>query len=89
MAYGCSQATGQIGAAAASLHTTATLDLSHIRDLCYSLRQPQILNPLNEARDRTYILMDTSRVLNPLSHNGKSSHVIKQKLLYFVIDTKH
>ena len=26
----------------------------------------------SEARDRTYILMDTSRVLNPRKHNGNS-----------------
>ena len=30
-------------------------------------------NPLNEARDQTHILLDTSWVLNPLSHNGNSS----------------
>jgi len=32
--------------------------------------QHWILNPLIEARDGTHILMDTSQVLNPLSHNG-------------------
>ena len=37
----------------------ATLDLSHICSLCHSLQQCQILNPLNEGRDRTPILMDT------------------------------
>ena len=30
---------------------TGTPDLSHIRDLHYSLWQPQMRNPLNEARD--------------------------------------
>ena len=38
--------------------------------------QPQqywILNPLSEARDLTHILLDTSQVLNPLSHSGNSS----------------
>ena len=34
----------------------------------------QILNQLSEARDRTHILMDSSRVHNLLSHNGNSSH---------------
>ena len=29
-------------------------------------------NPVNEARDQTRNLMDTSRVLNPLSHKGNS-----------------
>ena len=40
---------------------------------CQAILQPQqhgILNPLNEARDQTCILMDTSQVLNPLSHHG-------------------
>ena len=35
-------------------------------------QQGQILSPLNEARDWTHVLMDTSKVLNPLSHNGNS-----------------
>ena len=37
----------------------ATLDLSHICDLCCSLWQHQILNPLSEARDQACIFMDT------------------------------
>ena len=36
---------------------TATPDPSHI---C-SLRQPEILNPLSEARNQTHVLMDTSQ----------------------------
>ena len=48
MAYGSSQAWGQIRAAAAGLH--------------HGSRQRQILNPLSEARDRTCNLMDTSRI---------------------------
>ena len=36
--------------------------LSHVCDLPHSSWQCQILNPLNEARDRTHILMDTSQV---------------------------
>ena len=35
---------------------------SHICDLCCSLQQHWILNPLSEAGDRTCILMDTSWV---------------------------
>ena len=50
----------------------ATPDPSHTCDLCYSSRQCQILNPLSEVRDRIYIFIHTSRVLNPLSHNGNS-----------------
>ena len=50
----------------------ATWDLSCICDLHCSLWQCQILNPLSEARNQTLILMNTSWVLNPLSHNGNS-----------------
>ena len=32
-------------------YTTATLDSNHICDLCLSLQQHQILNPLSQARD--------------------------------------
>ena len=47
--------------AVAEAHTMAiaTPDLSHICDLCCSLQQCQILNPLREARDWTGIHMDT------------------------------
>ena len=48
---------------------TATWDISCICDLCFSLRQHWILNPLSKARDRTSILMDISWVLNSLSHH--------------------
>ena len=53
-------------------YTTATamLDLSCICDLRCSLQQHWILNSLSEARDQTLIFMDTSWVLNPLSHHG-------------------
>ena len=39
---------------------TATLDLSHIYDLCCILQQRQIFNPLSEARDQTQILPETT-----------------------------
>ena len=51
---------------------TATGNLSRVRDLHHSSWRCQILNPLSEARDQTCILMDTSWILNPLSHNGNS-----------------
>ena len=51
----------------------ATQDLSHICNLHPSSWQCWILNPLSEATDWTHILMDTSQVLNPLSHSGNSS----------------
>ena len=47
-------------------------DLSRISDRCLSLWKCQILNLLSGARDRTHILVDTSQVLNLLSHNGNS-----------------
>ena len=49
---------------------TAMWDPSCVCDLHHSSWQRRILNPLREARDRTCILMDTSRVLNLLRHNG-------------------
>ena len=52
---------------------TVMWDLSHVFDLHHSSRQFGILNPLSEARDRTGVLMDTSRVSYPLSHYGNSS----------------
>ena len=75
MIYGSSQARDRIRAAAAGLchshwgNTGSELHLQTTR----SLWQCQIFNPLSEARDQTHILMDTSQVLNPLSHNGNSS----------------
>ena len=36
--------------------------MSHVCNLYHSSQQCQILNPLNEARDRTCILMDTSQI---------------------------
>ena len=57
----------------ASATAKATWDPSLICDLHRSLWQHQILNPLNEARDQTCILMDTSWILNPRSHNRNSA----------------
>ena len=39
-------------------------------DLHHSSQQHKNLNPLSEAGDQIHILMDTSWVLNPLSHSG-------------------
>ena len=46
-------------------YTTATarLDPRHICDLHHSPGQCQILNPLSEGRDGTYILKDTNQAL--------------------------
>ena len=63
VAYGSSQARGQIGPQLSG-HTTATAtpDPSCICDLHHSLQQHQVLNPLSEARDGTQILRDPSWV---------------------------
>ena len=63
---------------------TATLDPSHIWDLHCSLWQWQILNPDSKAGNRTCILVDTSRVLNPLSYNG-NSWTVRFKLISCLI----
>ena len=45
-------------------------------NLRHSSWQCQILNLVNEAREGTWMLMDTSQVLYPLSHNGNSLHCL-------------
>ena len=54
------------------LPATATVmrGLNHFCDLYHNSWQHQTLNPPIKARDQTHIPMDTSPVLNPLSHNG-------------------
>ena len=71
-AYGSSQVRGQIRGYATA---TETLNPSRICDLCHSLQQRWILNPLSEARDQIRILKGTSQVLtcwaamgSPASH---------------------
>ena len=69
VSHGSSQATGWIGSTAAATFT-ATAHLSHVCDLHhwqqtgldFSSWQPWILNPLSEARDQTWVLMDTCLV---------------------------
>ena len=51
---------------------TAMQDLSRVCNLHHGSRQHRILNPLSEARDRTCVFMDPSRVCLLLSHNRKS-----------------
>ena len=55
----------------ATATATATLDMRCVCDLHPSSCQGLILNPLSKARDQTHVLVDTSRVLNLLSHNGE------------------
>ena len=64
---------------------SATADLSCICDLHHSSRQCRILNPLSGARDRTPVLMDTSRVLNPLSHNRNSRNLLLCIFFWFCL----
>ena len=69
MAYGSFQAKGRIGAVAASLHHSHSNARSklHLRPTPQLMATPQILNPLSEATDRSFILMDIRWVCNPLS----------------------
>ena len=71
-AYGISWARSQIRDAAASRH------YSHGN--AGSKQQRRILNPLSKAKDWTHILMDTSWVLNLLSHNGNSWFILKVEI---------
>ena len=59
---------------------TATQDLSRVCNLHHSSQQLWILNPLSKARDQTFSFMDTSWVLNLLSHNGNFNFYL---LLFF------
>ena len=45
-------------------YTTATAmpDPNHVCDLHHSSLQCQILNPLSEVRDRTFVFMDASQI---------------------------
>ena len=73
MACGSSQARGRIRAAPAGLRCShSNAGSSHICDLCHSLGQCWILNPLSKVADGTRILMDTSQILNLLSRKGNS-----------------
>ena len=67
-----SQARGQIRAAAAGLHRSH----SHTRSEPCLRPTPQL-----RARDGTHILMDSSQVRNPLSHNGNSLYSLVGSVL--------
>ena len=54
---------------------TAKPDLSIMCNLCCSL-QHQILKPSSEARDWTWIFVDTSQILNPLSHKKSQRRIL-------------
>ena len=59
---------------------TAAPDPSHICHLHHSLQQGGILNPVGQARDPTYILVDTGWVYNPLSHTGTPQRIESSRL---------
>ena len=81
-AYRSSQAMGQIGAHLPTCTTTtATPDLSPICDLHHSLQQCWMLYCLSKARYRTCILVNTSQVLNLLSHNRKPAPPLSLNML--------
>ena len=60
----------------ASATATAPRNLGRVCNLLHSSRQHQTLNTLSVARDRTHILIDSSQVLNPPSHNGTPDFVV-------------
>ena len=79
----------EIGAATETYAAaTATPDLSRICHLHCSWWQSWIVNPLSEARNRTHILEDTSRVLKPLNYNGNSPNILKHILPCHVVQYK-
>ena len=65
-------------------YTTATAmrNLNHICNLHHSSWPHRILNPLNKLRGWTHILMNTSQVHNPLSHNENSLFVFYVVAVY-------
>ena len=63
VACGHSWARGRIGAAAGHHHSHS--NAGHTCDPCHSLRQRQILHPLSQARNRTCIIMETTRGSQP------------------------
>ena len=72
-AYGSSQGRGRIGAVAARPHHShSNAGSKPVCDLHHNSWQHWILNPLNEARDRTCILVNTFWVRILLSQNRNS-----------------
>ena len=68
-AYRSSQARGRIGAAAAGLRHSHSNARSTPQDVATPDRP---FNPLSKAEDQICILMDTTWILNLLSHNKNS-----------------
>ena len=68
--YVGSQARGPTGAASVSLHHSHSNARPSMSATYTDRGKAGPFNPLSKARDRTCILMDTSRILNQLSHHG-------------------
>ena len=62
---------------------TAMLDLRYVSDLHHSSWQHRILNPLNEARDWPFILMDTSQVCYYWATRGTPHWLFKSMFFKF------
>jgi len=85
MAYGNSQARGQIRAAAASLrqsHSNAGSKL-HLQPTPQLMKR-RILNPQSEARDGTCILMDTSQACSCWAIMGIPLIIFLKQVFYFL-----
>ena len=83
-AYRSSLARGGIRATAASLHhshSNARSEL-HLQPMLQLTATP-IFNPMGKTRDQTLILMDTSWILNPRSHNGNSFLCFLKKCTFY------
>ena len=68
------------------VYTTAMPHPNHVCNQHCSSWQWWFFKLLSESRDRTCILMDTSQLLNPLSHNENSTFVYCSFL--FVVPTR-
>ena len=56
---------------------TAMLDLSCVCYLHHSSQQCWIPDPLSEAKDRTFILMDTSQIYFHCATRGTATYIFK------------
>ena len=73
VAYASSQARGRVQAAAAGLHHSHSNEGIQAASPTYTTAHSNNGSlTLNEARDQTHILMDTSGIHNPLSPNRNS-----------------
>ena len=76
MAYGGSQARGQIRAVATGLHHSHNNLESELRlQFTLQLTERQILNPLSEAGDWTCVLMDASQIRFHWAMTGTSQNL--------------